>query len=165
MPNVPTPPAVRPHLDAGASMSAERVVPLVPVAGDTASAPAAHGLDAAVIDAVIDAALAPLPVGVLVADPEGRVAYANAAARRLRLDRLAPVRRALTFALRDGAPVREEALELRETTGSLGWFDLAATPVRGPDGAVAAAVLTLVDVTPARKLRDWDAFAESLVNL
>jgi PAS domain-containing protein len=161
-------PAGRPLHDASESRSAERVIPLGRDTDAPADAPPslsrvpeAHRLDAAVIDTVIEQ----LPVGVLVADRSGLVVYANEVARGLRLDHLAPVRRALTCALRTGDAVREDTLELRQSTGSRGWFALTATPIRGAGGAVTSAVLTLADVTAARRLSDWEPVMESLINL
>jgi PAS domain-containing protein len=161
-------PAGRPLHDARESRSADRVIPLGRDTDAPADAPPglsrvpeAHRLDAAVIDTVIEQ----LPVGVLVAEPGGRVVYANETARRLRLDHLAPVRRALTSALRTGDAVREDALELRQPTGARSWFALTATPVRGADRTVTGAVLTLADVTAARRLSDWEPVMESLINL
>jgi len=126
--------------------------------------------------AVLEALLAQLDTGVLVLDADGRVAYENEAARRLRDDgdlladrRSGPVTLAsdlaTAHALLTGERVRDEEVEYFGTDGRRRWVRLSATPVRDASGTVAAVVATLVDATAAKHDAAWAPVIESLARL
>jgi PAS domain-containing protein len=150
------------------SVPADRSVPLERATEVPSGAPATFSraadacrLDAATIDRLIEQ----LPVSVLVADRDGRVVYANAAARQLGAGGHPPLRWALTRALLTEDVVCEEAFEFSEPTGPRGCFILTVSPVRSADGPVTGAVLTLADVTAKRQITHWEPIVESLMNL
>lgn len=126
--------------------------------------------------AVLEALLAQLDTGVLVLDADGRVAYENEAARRLRDDgdlladrRSGPVTWASDLAtaraLLTGERVRDEEVEYFAADGRRRWVRISATPVCDASGAVAAVVGTLVDATAAKHDAAWKPVIESLVRL
>ena len=131
--------------------------------------------------AVLDALLDQIDVGVLVLDADGRVAFANEAARRLRdddavaADAVVDRRRdgtvswasdlATARALLTGETVRDEEVEYFAADGRRRWVRLSATPVRDAAGAVAAVVCTIADATAAKHDAAWAPVIESLARL
>jgi PAS domain-containing protein len=129
--------------------------------------------------AVLDTLLAQVEGGVLVLDADGRIAFANEAARRLRDDGdLVTERRdrhggpvawatdlATARALLTGETVRDEEVEYFGADGRRRWVRLAATPVRDAAGNVAAVVCTIADVTAAKHDAAWTPVIESLARL
>ena len=122
---------------------------------------AAHLLPPAAIDVLVEQQ----PAGVLVADRDGQLVYRNEVARRLGADVAESLRWTLSRAILTEEGVREDAIELDCADGRRRRFDLRATPVRDDAGAVAGAVLTLADVTAARRMAEWEPVIESLLNL
>lgn len=162
------PALARPYPGARAGASAEPFVPPGPDADVLAGLPATfsravvqHRLGAAALDTLVEH----LPVGVLVAERKGRLVYANAAARRLGADALAPLRWALTRALLTESAAREDGFELRDPNGERRSFNVSVLPVWGETGAMTGAVLTLADVTDRRLVAEWEPVVESLMNL
>lgn len=126
--------------------------------------------------ALLDALLDQLDVGVLVLDADGRTAFANEAARRLRDDAGASADRrggpvswasdlATARALLTGETVRDEEVEYFAADGRRRWVRLSATPVRDSAGTVAAVVCTIADATAARHDAAWAPVIESLARL
>src|SRR5262249_22518720 len=112
--------------------------------------------------------------GVLIADPTGRVVFANDVARQL-FDRVGmpiltevasddgpgglPVLSPLRRAALHGETVAGTDLTLRRPSGKEIAVEVSATPVRAEDGAHLGAVLTIRDVTVHRELeRQKDEF-------
>ncbi|HWP29422.1 MAG TPA: response regulator, partial [Chloroflexota bacterium] len=121
--------------------------------------------------------------GVLIADPTGRVVYANAAARRLHglaeaesaaVDApyqlltadgqpLPPEQWPLRRAALHGETVVEAEFRIRRADGTEVTVQGSATPVVAEDGTRLGAVLTLRDVTAQRDLeRQKDEFLASI---
>ncbi|HEV7811273.1 MAG TPA: PAS domain-containing protein, partial [Candidatus Limnocylindrales bacterium] len=114
----------------------------------------------------LESVLRHMPVGVVLADPDGRVLFANAAVRRMSLvpvevgvapnHRLRGVRPdgtqldedawPLPRALR-GESVENDIITAESDTGIRRTYNLSASPMRDRDGAINAAILTVVDVT------------------
>jgi len=126
--------------------------------------------------AVLEALLAQLEVGVMVLDADGRAAFANDAARRLRDDgdvvadrRSGPVSWATDLAsaraLLTGETIRDEEVEFFAADGRRRWVHVSATPVRDAAGDVAAVVCTLSDATAAKRAAAWTPVIESLARL
>jgi PAS domain S-box-containing protein len=119
------------------------------------------------------AILSQIADGVVIADPAGRITFANPAAERLLgltdPDRLlvwaalpapaAPAESPLVQAVRSGEPVAGVEWRLRRPDGSETIVQGCAAPVLADDGARLGAVLTLRDVTAERDLeRQKDEF-------
>ncbi len=149
--------------------AAVTVSPGSPVSDTVAAAIAALVTDASLVEALI----AYVPIGMLVAGPTGELLAANAAARRLlhgHLPRTEGVasygrhflgRRAdgrvltahewpLARALQRGETVDQELIEMELPDAGRRWFAVGAMPIRAPHGAVVAGVLTLHDLTERR---------------
>jgi PAS domain-containing protein len=122
---------------------------------------AAHQVDAPTVDAMIER----LPVGIAVTDRDGRLVYANAAARALPLSEIPAVQNTVAQALLTGAEMREESREFRGGGRSRRWLTVTAAPVRGADGHAGAALVTLEDVTAALEAGEWRPVIDSLVSL
>ena len=121
---------------------------------------AERGLGARAVDALIEA----LPVGLILVDRDGRVVYANGAARRLGGADAAPVLRRIARALLTGErSCGDAALDAPERVRA--WVRLEVTPVRDERGAVTGAAATLLDVTAAHRMNEWAPVVESLMNL
>jgi PAS domain S-box-containing protein len=123
----------------------------------------------------LDAVLRELSVGVAIADADGKIETANAAALRIwRSPRaLAPQHVAypdyagfhpdghryqpeewpLARALRGETVVGEE-IRVVFGDGNPGVISSSATPIKGPDGTIAGAVVTLFDLTPHKHNED-----------
>ena len=120
----------------------------------------------------LEAVLRQMPGGVLIAEaPDGRIAMYNAGAERILRLAVAEVASVSEYAGAgmlhpDGTPYAAEEYPLarallhgetladaevryRLGDGSLATLRLSCAPVRGPDGAVVAAVATFTDVTEA----------------
>ena len=118
-----------------------------------------------VTPAALDGLFEHLPTGFIVVDRDGRVAYANAAARALRIDRLEPLQWAVTRALLTEDAVREEEIEVVTPGQPRRWLSANVTPVKVTGLGVNAAFVTLSDVTARTRMRAWDPVIETLVNL
>ncbi len=114
----------------------------------------------------LESVLRHMPVGVVLADPDGRVVFANAAVRRMSVvpvevgvaptGRLRGVRSdgtvvadeawPLPRALR-GETVENDIITAESEAGIRRTYNLSASPMRDRDGAIDAAILTVVDVT------------------
>ena len=121
----------------------------------------AHGAQAGAVDAFLEA----LPIGVAMIDARGHLVYANAAARALAAIDLPAVRRTMAHAMVANAPCREERLECRTPTGTRRWLDVTVVPVPGLDDEIAAALLTIADVTSCVQATDWRPIIETLARL
>jgi PAS domain-containing protein len=113
----------------------------------------------------LDGLLEYLPTGFVVVDRDGRVAYANAAARALRIDRLEPLQWAVTRALLTEDAVREEEIEVVTPGQPRRWLSANVIPVKVTGLGVNAAFVTVSDVTARARMRAWDPVIETLVNL
>lgn len=142
-------------------MGADVLTHAAPPTATLSSASLACGLPITALDALVEQ----LPVGVMVADRVGRLAYANAAARRLGTDALAPVRWALTRALLTEDVVAEDAIRHPAPDGTPRWVDVRAAPGRDAQGRVAGAVVTIEEVTARRRVGEWAPIMDSLMNL
>src|SRR5574338_163092 len=120
-----------------------------------------YGVSAATIDGFIER----LSVAVLIVDRDGRVVYANEAARALRVERLDAIQWAITRALLTEAPVREDELEVALPGEPRRWLSVYVTPVRVLGHGVNSALLTVTDQTARRRMDSWTPVIESLVNL
>jgi PAS domain-containing protein len=113
----------------------------------------------------LDDLLEHLPVGLWIADRDGRVVFANEAARALGVDQLETLQWAVTRALLTEEPVHEDAIEIVVTGQKRRWVSAHVMPVRVAGVGVTAAFVTLSDVTARNRMRQWDPVIESLVNL
>ena len=113
----------------------------------------------------LDDLLEQLPVGLWIADRDGRVVFANEAARALGVDQLETLQWAVTRALLTEEPVHEDAIEIVVTGQKRRWVSAHVMPVRVAGVGVTAAFVTLSDVTARNRMRQWDPVIESLVNL
>ena len=115
--------------------------------------------------AAIDTLLDGLPVGVIMVDRDGHAVYMNDAARALRIERLEPLHWAVTRALLTEDAVREDEIEVVGPGHSRRWLSAHIMPVRKPGHGIAAALVTLTDVTAPRRMAAWNPVIETLVNL
>ena len=113
----------------------------------------------------VDTLLEHLPVGLLVVDRDGRVVFANEAARALRIERLEPLQWAVTRALLTEDAVREDEIEIAAPGQPRRWLSACVSPLRVPGVGVTAAFVTLADATARKRLREWDPVIQTLVNL
>jgi PAS domain-containing protein len=119
----------------------------------------------AVLDA-LDALVDRLPLGVAMTDRDGRLLYANAAARALDVAELRAVRCAVAHALLTGDEVRGERFEHHAPAGKWRrWLAVSVVPLRGADGHASSALITLVDETERIQATEWRPLIESLVRL
>ena len=148
------PAAVEPSIDGVTGCPPDTLAP------SYSSVATAHGLDAGVLDVMLEQ----LPLGVLVADRDGRVVYANGAARDLGLADGAALRWTIMRALLTGDRVRGEAI----TLPTPGWpprrLSVDVVPALRA-GAADAVVLTVADVTARSQAAEWQPLIESLMNL
>jgi len=79
---------------------------------------------------VIDDLLEHIPVGLMIADANGAVVFANAAARALRIDRLEPLQWAITRALLTEDNVREDEIAIAPLGEPRRWVSAHIIPVR-----------------------------------
>ena len=121
----------------------------------------AHGVAAHAVDNLLEH----LPVGLLVVDRDGRVVFANDAARALPIERLEPLQWAVTRALLTEDDVREDEIEIVAPGHPRRWLSAHISPVRVPGFGVTAAFVTLADSTARKCMREWDPVIQTLVNL
>ena len=114
---------------------------------------------------VIDDLLEHIPVGLMIADANGAVVFANAAARALRIDRLEPLQWAITRALLTEDNVREDEIAIAPLGEPRRWVSAHIIPVRVPKLGVNAAFVVLSDVTARKQIAAWTPMIETLVNL
>ncbi len=157
--------------------SSAEAAPLTPGASSAPPTPEAVAAAVAAVVAdvtLLEALIAYVPIGVLVAAPTGELLAANAAARALfhgylpRTEGLASYGRYLTGRHADGRPVAphewplaralqhgetvpQELLEMEVPGAGRRWFAIGAMPVRAPGGDIVAAVLTVHDLTERRE--------------
>lgn len=110
------------------------------------------------------ALLAQLPVAVFLADRQGRVVFANDAARRDITSLPDAVGAVLARALLTGEVVRDEEIALGPCPGPRRYASVSVTPL-GADGIIDGALLTMADVTAARRCAEWTPVMESLARL
>ena len=134
--------------------SLERAVPFSPISE-------AHAISPAVIDGLLQH----LPTGLHVVDRDGGVVNANEAARSLKVEGLEPLHWAVTRALLTEDAVREDEIAVVTPGQPRRWLSAYVMPVRVSGIGVAAATVTLSDVTARTRMRAWDPVIESLVNL
>ena len=113
----------------------------------------------------IDGLLEHLPIGLMVVDRDGRLVYANEAARALRIGRLESLQWAITRALLTEEVVREEEIEVAVAGEPRRWLSAYVTPVRVTGLGVNAAFVVLSDVTARTRMAQWTPMIETLVNL
>ena len=121
----------------------------------------AHGVTADAVDNLLEH----LPVGLLVVDRDGRVVFANGAARALPIERLEPLQWAVTRALLTEDAVREDEIAILAPGQPRRWLSAHITPLRVTGVGVTAAFVTLVDATARKRLREWDPVIQTLINL
>ena len=115
--------------------------------------------------AVIDDLLEHLPVGLLVVDRDGRMVFANQAARTLRVERLEPLQWAITRALLTEDDVREDEIQVAPLGQPRRWLSAHIIPLRVAKGGVNAAFVLISDVTARTRMNAWTPMIETLVNL
>ena len=113
----------------------------------------------------VDDLLEHIPVGLMVVDANGKVAFANAAARSLQIDRLEPLRWAITRALLIEDNVREDDIAIAPLGAPRRWVSARIIPVRVPKVGVKAAFVVLSDVTAQTQMAAWTPMIETLVRL
>jgi PAS domain-containing protein len=142
----------------------ERVVALPlapePAEGTLSGAAEGYGFGADALGAALDR----LPVALLLVDLEGRVAYANEAARRLRVAALPALRRATARAILAARAVHDEAPHRPDADAGERWLAVDATPVLAP-GSVPLALVAATDATDRVRAARWAPIMESLTNL
>ena len=121
----------------------------------------ANGVTADAVDNLLEH----LPVGLLVMDRDGRVVFANEAARALSIERLEPLQWAVTRALLTEDDVREDEIEIVAPGHPRRWLSAHVSPVRVTGVGVTAAFVTLTDATARKRMREWDPVIQTLVNL
>jgi PAS domain-containing protein len=114
---------------------------------------------------VIDDLLEHIPVGLMVVDANGKVVFANSAARSLRIDRLEPLQWAITRALLTEDNVHEDEIPIAPLGEPRRWISARIVPVRVPKRGVNAAFVVLSDVTARRQMAAWTPMIETLVRL
>lgn len=115
--------------------------------------------------AVIDDLLEHIPVGLMVADADGNVVFANETARALRIDHLEPLQWAITRALLTEDNVREDEIAVAPVGEPRRWISAHIIPVRVAKLGVKAAFIVLSDVTARTQIAAWTPMIETLVNL
>ena len=113
----------------------------------------------------VDDLLEHIPVGLMVVDANGKVAFANAAARSLQIDRLEPLQWAITRALLIEDNVREDEIAIAPLGAPRRWVSAQIIPVRVPKVGVKAAFVVLADVTAQTQMAAWTPMIETLVRL
>ena len=113
----------------------------------------------------VDDLLEHIPVGLMVVDANGKVAFANAAARSLQIDRLEPLQWAITRALLTEDNVREDEIAIAPLGEPRRWVSAHIIPVRVPKVGVNAAFVVLSDVTARTQMAAWTPMIETLVRL
>lgn len=163
-------PASRPQPGPGTSAARrhgplDRPVPTEPIAADRTKpfsrVAQAHGVTWAMMDGLLEQ----LPVGLMVVDRDGRVVFANAAARAFRVERLEALQWAVTRALLTEDAVREDEIEIVTPGQPRRLLSAQVMPLRVSGFGVTAAFVTLSDVTARERMRAWDPVIETLVNL
>ena len=113
----------------------------------------------------VDNLLEHIPVGLMVVDANGKVAFANAAARSLQIDRLEALQWAITRALLTEDNVREDEIAIAPLGEPRRWVSAHIIPVRVPKVGVNAAFVVLSDVTARTQMAAWTPMIETLVRL
>ena len=121
----------------------------------------AHGVTPTALDGLVEQ----LPVGIWIVDRDGRVVFANEAARALGVERLEPLQWLVTRALLTEEPVRDDAIEIVATGQPRRYVSAHVMPVRVAGVGVTAAFVMVTDVTARNRMRQWDPVIETLVNL
>lgn len=128
-----------------------------------------------------------LPVGVLIADVEGRICQATEEVSRIlredaQLDGesygkmlawwdgggnpLRNLEEALTLSLRDGEPSYRKPVQIRCMDGSTRTILASTSPLRGVNGAIVGAVILIQDVTEHKEIeKDFEQRVVSLIGL
>jgi len=105
------------------------------------------------------------PCGPHGLDANGKVAFANAAARSLQIDRLEPLQWAITRALLTEDNVREDEIAIAPLGEPRRLISAHIIPVRAPKLGVNAAFVVLSDVTARTQVAAWTPMIETLVRL
>jgi len=134
---------------------------------------------------IIRALVAQLPVGIIVASPNGELEHINELARSLcerhplahalhdpllagkpeQSEMLEPIRWIIGRVLLTGEQVRDEEVEFLDSRDEWRTLSVSATPVRATDGGIAHAVITFADVTGRNQARAWEPLIRSLSRL
>ena len=101
----------------------------------------------------------------MVVDRDGRVVFANAAARALRVERIEAIQWAVTRALLTDDTVREDEIEVISPGQPRRCLSARVLPLRITGRGVNTAFVMVSDVTAKARLRGWDPVIESLMNL
>ena len=121
----------------------------------------AHGVTPAALDGLVEQ----LPIGIWIVDRDGRVVFANEAARALAVERLEPLQWLVTRALLTEEPVCDDAIEIVAKGQPRRCVSAHVMPVRVAGVGVTGAFVTLTDVTVRNRMRQWEPVIETLVNL
>ena len=123
--------------------------------------------DPALRVAILDALLAQLPVGVVIANGKGRVViiYENELARTVRASDSAKAEWPMVRALLLGEVVRDEEIDIVMADGGRRWLTVSATRIRGEGDSIDGAVVTFSDVTAAKQAAAWGPVIELLQRL
>ena len=113
----------------------------------------------------VDELLEHLPVAVMLVDRDGRMVYANGAARSLDVERLEPLQWAITRALLTEDVVREDEIEVAVLGKPRTWLSAYVTPIHVAGLGANAAFVVLSDVTARTRIAAWTPVIETLVNL
>jgi PAS domain-containing protein len=113
----------------------------------------------------VDTLIERLPVGVLLADRDGRVVYVNQAALRMDAEHVEPLRWAIVRALLLEDAVHQEALPVCAPGQARRWLDVDVAPIRDEERRITGAIATVADVTPSVRVAEWRPLIESLMNL
>jgi PAS domain-containing protein len=116
---------------------------------------------------MLDALLAQLPIGVVLANGKGRIVlvYENEIAQDIRKGEPEKAEWPMARALLLGEVIRDETIDVRMADGTHRWLSVSATPTRSTGGEIDGAVVTFVDVTGVRQAAAWGPVIESLQRL
>jgi hypothetical protein len=103
-------------------------------------------------------------VGIAIADGNGRLIFANQAARDCHpVDAL--VEMIVTKALLTGTDVRVDRYEYRAGANARRWATITASPVADRHRPARAVIITIADVTESIQATEWRPIIESLARL
>jgi len=126
-----------------------------------------------------------LPMGVIVADRDGRFTLANDAARKLFAEHqlthprrepwvgpasssdqgLEPIHWIIGRVLLTGEVVRNEEVEYLDTRDEWRTLSLSATPLHDEQGEISHALVTVADVTATKLAREWEPLIRAISKL
>jgi PAS domain-containing protein len=134
---------------------------------------------------IMRALVAQLPVGIIIASPDGQLEHVNDVARALFEERrsahappepwlgadpeqggtLEPIRWIIGRVLLTGELVCDEEVQFLDARDEWRTLSVCATPVRTSNGRIEHAVVTFADVTGRNQARAWEPLIRSLSRL